>query len=431
MNDYLAQFGAVPVSQTEDTKWELNPWERIKESWEESVGSILGAGSMVADAMGLERGSEWMASKASDWFDKAASRDLEHQNFLDIENPIDAAKWVAELFVSYLPDLALMAIGGVGLGTGASKAAATQVGQKTIKNMMKVGFEKNRNLILKAAEEAGTEMTEREVMREAAKRTIKGGASLLGSSSVEGIQEAGNFYLKDKENRGEDANPFRSLGVGLGVSAIGMFSPITRGVAGAVATGLPERASKISLGKMFLGEFAEEAGQEGWTMLNEAGIDPNVSFGELVSSSEGQARLWESGIAGGVLGLGFGGAGKGLTRLVRGKEESTLENAGIDTSKDATYPDVSNITGLPVHTAEIPSSVPKGSIPVSPVTGLPTTERKAKLPDKVPLSTIMIGPITRMTEEGPIEIEMPANEVVKEADATIEKWYLIKGCLTT
>ena len=435
--------GAVPVQPEQE--WSLDPIERIKEGWDESVGALLGAGSMVADAMGLERGSEWLAQKAADRFERAADRDLVHTDFSQIvsdRDPVGAAKWVAELLVSYLPDLALMAVGGIGLGTGASRAAATNIGKRTVQNMLKTGFTKNKTILKEVLKKEGKSIAEEDLVKMAVKQTARDFGGLLGAASVEGLQEGGNFYLKDKENRGEDANPFRAMGVGLGVTAIGMLSPVTRGVAGAVSRGVPAKAASISLGKTFAGEFAEEMGQEGWTMLNEAGIDPNVSFADMLATPEGQMRLWESGVAGGVLGLSFGGAAKGITKAFEKKapitdEEASgaLERAGVDTSQDTILPrDIPNLQKpLPpswTMEGERKNLEAKKRADELDRLDLETNEVASSL-DRTPLEKIMIGPVSRVNEETGqvIEMEIPANIMVEESNETLKRWYNIMECL--
>ena len=41
-------FGSFP---TREPEWELKPWERIKHSFDQTVGSIFGAGSAVSPGL--------------------------------------------------------------------------------------------------------------------------------------------------------------------------------------------------------------------------------------------------------------------------------------------------------------------------------------------------------------------------------------------
>ena len=394
-------------------RWSVSPWERVKESTDQTIGSLFGAGSMIADAMGFDKGRDWAESKAIDWFEKAADRDLSHQAFMEISNPLDAAKWTAETVISYLPDLALMALGGMGLATGAGRIAATKAGTKTVKNMVEQSFRKK--VKDKMLDPKYIDVPEQQIFAEVAKETVKGTAALLGASSVEGLQASGTFYLDDREGRGDDANPFRAMGVGLGTTAIGLLSPVTRGVAGGVIGRLP---SSISLGGVVVGEFFEEMGQEGWAMLNEAGIEPNVTLAELVSTKEGQARLWESGVAGAVLGLTLGGGAKGVIgdfkRKKTPEEESkgVLESAGIDTSGDTPAPVLPpDLVGPAANTA-------------------PPMERRQEVAGRpTPLKSIEVNQNFKKEDGTTASLRVPADVAIEEADNGIEQWYLLRECI--
>lgn len=440
----LKDGNVVPI---EKDSWEWAPKERILESWEETVGSIFGAGSAVLGALGYDKGKEWASSKAVDWFDKAASRQIDHTTWDEAtSDPLEFGKWAAELVTSYLPDLALMFVGGAGAATTAGRLAAKQTGQKFVKSMAKGAYKRNYKEL---SEGIGKEWTKERLAKEAAKKSVRDTASLLGAASVEGAQSIGTFYLDDQEKRGEDANPYRALGVGLGVTAISMLSPITRGVAGGVVGKLPKR---IELGKITLGEFAEEMGQEGWTMLNEAGADPNVTFGEMASSPEGRARLWESGVAGAVLGFTFGGGAKtafrGRERVEQGpdiidpdKARSTLESANIDTSQDTILE--RDIPGLGPKgppswtmegqraklTRERDQARRIGMAEEIDTLGLEDNQIAEPIGSKVPLTEIMLDRTVLDPQGNEVQVQIAASELVKDQDTKIEKYYQLRECL--
>lgn len=400
--------GGVTIGWAEpkEKEYEMKPWERIKKSTDETIGSLFGAGSALADAMGFDKAKVYAADEARAWFEKAADRDLVNTDFKEIDSPLDAAKWGYELFVEYLPDLALMALGGAGAATATAKAGSTLVGKKVVKGMFKEGFQKNYREVVK---DLGTGAGRDAVYKETIKRTMGNSAALLGASSVEGLQSQGTFFLDDLENRGDEADPYRAMAVGLGTTAIAMLSPITRGV----ASGVAGKEIKGGIAKTAVGEFFEESGQEAWTMAHEAGIDPNVTFEEMIKSPEGQMRLWESGVAGLVLGTSFGVAAKPFQKKDAKPEDET---AGPKTKVDVTE----EITQTPEKVLE--------SVDID-TTG-DTKSPAGTTPETKPLDRVRLKE-TVLTEKGETaEVERRADVVLKNLDTKIDKYYEVLACIS-
>lgn len=329
----------------QEDEWEWRPLDRMKSGFKQSVGLLWALGSAGAEAAGADTVSEWAANKAGEWLEASEEYDLVQTSFEEAwkdKDPIEFAKWGAETLAEFLPDLGMMALGGAGAGTAAVKAG----GQALTKTMLRKGLKKNIDNILK--EQAFKGASTKAVYKEALKRTTYDAGAMLGVAGIEGGQVTGQTWLNDLQKRGDDANPWAAIGAGLGAGAVTVFSPINRLLAKG-PKGFKD-FTKNPLG-ITVGEAGEELGQELVIMAHDAGIDPNLTITELVSSDEGIMRLIESGVAGGLLGGLFGGGAKIInykseqrrkqdaeTLKILQDAESSIQEAGISTEGDVVDP---------------------------------------------------------------------------------------------
>lgn len=332
---YTGSDGGFHPERTED-EWSWSPAQRVEASVQESFGAIWGGLGAVADTLGMDSASDWAVNRSQELFEKAADHDIVNTDFSTIRNPLDFFKWGAETITSYAPDLVLMAAGGVGAGAFASRAAGTKLGHAATKGMLKKGLDKNLQKLVK---DESKDWTADQMYKEAFKQTARETGALLGVSGVEGFQGAGQAFLKDLEVRGEDASGLLALGAGTVQSAIALLNPLNKVLAGRMPKG------KSHIMQMTVGEAAEEMGQEVVAVAHEGGIRPDTTFGALVSSEEGVMRLFESGVAGALLGGTFGGGLRAIAskkdttkKLVTEKPEEVLNKYNIDTSGDAVAP---------------------------------------------------------------------------------------------
>lgn len=330
------------ANEAPEQEWEWKPLERMEASVQESFGTLWGAASAVADSVRLEKAGDWAANRAGELFEKAADRELVNTDFSEIENPLDAGKWVVETITSFVPDLGMMFLGGLGLGTGASRAVAKGYGKEVVETMLHKGFTKN---LKNVAEEKGKGLTQDQLYKEAAKRTANDAGRILGVSGFEGLQGTGQAYLYDREERGEDASPLAAFGTGAAQTGIAMLNPLNRVLAGKMPKG------KANAALLTVSEAAEETGQELISMAHEAGISPDVTIGSLLATEQGRMRLLESGMAGALLGGTFGGGLRAITSKtdpatetqkvvedITSKPEESLDKVGISTEGDVKDP---------------------------------------------------------------------------------------------
>lgn len=349
-------LGNSQASTYEDKEdWEWNPMERIEASLQESFGSLWGMIGAAADAMpgdtkvmrGLEefsmrRGSELMELAADHDFVKTEFKDIDLSSADGIAN---GAKYIAELGTSYIPDFLMMFLGGAGAGTAASKMAAKGYGKTLLEQAAK---KRLKDRMEEEFKDKTFDQLDDALKRKLVRETARDIGSIAGAAGYEGAQMGGSFYQGNQE-----AGGLRALGVGAGGAAIGAFSPLNR-LASKLGAGrmLTKGGIVKDLAVMSVGEAAEEVSQEAWTMLNEAGIDPNVTVGAMMSSEEGMMRLLESGIAGAILGGSFGAGTKAVfgrepekkdkvkdvTKVITETPEAVVQAAGIDTSQDTKVP---------------------------------------------------------------------------------------------
>lgn len=335
------QRGFQPSSGLQDD-WEWRPLDRMKVSLQQSFGSLWAAGSTVADSIGWESASEWAANRAGELFEDAADEELVNIPLSEADSVGDYLQWGVNTVTSFAPDLGLMALGGIGMGTTVSKLALTGAGKKLTKDIARKGLKKNLDKVLK---KYSGKVSKRQAFTEATKRTAYEMGAMAGVAGVEGSMQAGQAWLTDLEERGFDANPWAALGVGTASAGITLLSPVNRLLAKG-PKGLGKNPATITLG-----EAGEELGQESILMAHEAGISPDTTLSDIFSSEEGVNRLIESGVAGGLLGGLFGG-GSSIIQYRNRKDknqkdtkdkiieepESALETIGIDTTQDASDP---------------------------------------------------------------------------------------------
>ena len=330
----------------QEPEWKWKPIERIESSVQSSFGSLWGAASAIADVAGLEKASDWAANRSAELLEKAADHNLQNTNFSDISSPIEAGQYAVELITNQVPDLVLMVAGGLGAGSLTGKLA-TKSGPaaKAVETMLHKGFTKNLKNVIK---EVGADVSKDKIYKEAIRRTARDTGALIGVVGFEGAQGTGSEYIQNDRQ-----DPIGAIGVGLAQSAIAAFNPVNKVLAGKLPKG------KLNFLAMTGGEAAEEMGQEIPAMMYEAGLDPNKTFGEILSSDEGIDRLIESGVGGALLGSVFGGGTHFLTReskpeiqtepsqpswqenlekIIAERPEVILEEAQIDTSEDAHDP---------------------------------------------------------------------------------------------
>jgi hypothetical protein len=366
-----------------EPEWKWKPMERMESSIQNSFGSLWGAASAIADVAGLDKASDWAANRSAELLEKAADHDLQNTNFSDISSPIEAGQYAVELITNQVPDLVLMVAGGLGAGSLASKVATKSgAATKAVETMLHKGFTKNLKNVIK---EVGADVGKDKLYKEAIRRTARDTGALIGVVGFEGAQGTGSEYIQNDRQ-----DPLGAIGVGIAQAAIAAFNPVNKVLAGKLPKG------KGSFLAMTGGEAAEEMGQEIPAMMYEAGLDPNRTFGEILSSDEGINRLIESGVGGALLGSVFGGGThlinkskaqvqvqekptweENLKKIIAERPEVILEEAQIDTSEDAHDP----IEGLQVGEDTSDQSSTQG--PIEPQWKQPVYQERAKLNRKV------------------------------------------------
>jgi len=374
----------APQVQSEESEWEFRPADRFEAGLQETFGSLWGLASAAADTVGLEKARDWTANRAKELFQEAADKELVNVKFTEISDPIEAGQWVAQTAVDFLPSM--IGGGGSGIATrfGLKALSGSPVVSKTVEHFAHKAFTKN---LKELTQEAGEGFTKDQLYKAAIKKTAGDTGAMLGVAGFEGGQMAGQSYLYDYEKRGGDeANPAAAFATGAVGAALTLLSPVDRMLAGKLPTGKSIFATSFK-------EASQEVGQELTTIAHEAGIDPEITIGDLLSTEEGANRLLESGAAGALLGGIFGGSSRAYEKIYGQKEqavkedtpstnwqdtlqavreeqkkvlterpEEILQSVGIDTSQDAKAPDI-NLQVPEVDTTSV--------APEEPITALP------------------------------------------------------------
>jgi hypothetical protein len=334
----------------EQGPWELRPVDRIKKSSWESLGALSQVAGLISGTMGYDGGRDYFMEKAVDIFEKAASKyDLQETGFDQLfasEAGIeDFAKWGAETITSYIPDLALMVLGGAGGATAAMKAGATETGKAAAKKMLRSKLAKN----VKAVKgEAGGSLSTKAVYEQAYKRTLQETGALAGMATYEGSLQGGQGYAYDLEQNGDEASAGAAWASGVGSAAVTIISPVNRLIASRFGSQVITSKGLRTVGEMTLGEAAEEVGQEVVALIHEAGVNKDLTLEEAMADPQTAMRLAEAGVSGALIGGVFGG-GRHALRADKAAVDQAIREKGVDPDTGDVIPNVS-ATAAPLET---------------------------------------------------------------------------------
>jgi len=295
MSDLYKKLGIEPKEES----WSFDFGKRLEKSVQESFGAVWGGLGMLADTVGMEKARDWSLNRSKYMFEKAAEKDVVEQKFGEIKNPLDFFQWGAERLIEFAPDMVLMAAGGAGLASSATKLAATQ----TMKTTLKTAAKKE---LMQSYKTFAKEYGKKEAMELAYKKTAGKIGSMMGMSAYEGFTGAGQAYLTDVDLRGVDeASPLKAVAAGVAMAGVTALNPLNKFLSKTL-TGKAFSATGKEAIEMTLGEAVEEAAQESISVFHESGVDPNKTVKEAFSDPETYKRLVESGVAGALLGGTFG-----------------------------------------------------------------------------------------------------------------------------
>lgn len=280
------------------------------------VGSGLGVDSLRDYGFeGFQRNTEEAAQFAGD------------VRFTNIGSVEDAYKWTMHTFGTLVPTMVEAAAGaavgsviapgpGTLLGGFASrtllKRAVNKAVKKTIEHQIKKG-------IIKEGADAVATKALREIVES---QVIKRAAAKAGALGATFQMEAGGMFGQDAATHGvEDASAGKAALLGAAAASLELLGGNIRiidkifgnRIAGEVVDSLRKgnvaKAGRVlkEAARQMPAEALQETGQEFFGILNEAWTaDPEENFDIL--SPENVDRLVEAGAAGGLAGLGFGGA---------------------------------------------------------------------------------------------------------------------------
>jgi GNAT superfamily N-acetyltransferase len=290
---------------------------------------LYGAAGLAGRAIGLDA--------LEDWGTEGYVRNIKEaeqtpgMSLKDVEGPVDFAKWGAEKVIEQAPLIlsTILTAGAAGAAAGSSKVLGSTIVKKAMNGVLKKQVAKNmKNAAVKG-------IAKDKINDWAVKKTLQGLAGKAAVVESTAALESGHMFgegaVKGQYNVGADialgtlaglveiaGGNIRILDAVLGTKKAGMFGNAIGKIKKAIRFGKKPKAKDVGLfGRMLNegisqapAEFGQEAAQEVLSITSELIKDPEMkSFEQGVDKLTSPEKAWqifESGVAGAVVGGGLG-----------------------------------------------------------------------------------------------------------------------------
>ena len=275
----------------------------VSRGWHQLYGMGYGAAGLAADAVGFQAGKDWAFENYQRQNKLAARYPRAVESMYDINSVGDFGNWVVDVVGEQVP----MLIGSLGASAVGGVAART-LGESMIKSAANKAITARSTELI--AQGMTKDMAEAVAYKEIANTVGTQAGIVLGTTGM----EAGSNWGQSAETFGlENTRPMVDLGMGfLGgmLELVGGESQLLRKITGKPTTPEVEAAFKSAFVRSAPTVLKGMAGEATTEFFQEiaSGYNQAIQNGSYALTGQDVRNAWEAAIAGGLMGLGTGGA---------------------------------------------------------------------------------------------------------------------------